>query len=195
MLIYNRNLTVTDLGVRKVYDPINGNLIRIDPRASSVAYQLKDISQDVTSLINDERRQEIRKGEIPQIIVADVDNITGKDGETSYRKLQTLTAQAYHERLRGNIGDIQITEPRKSYTFKIYVDSVDGDMQTLISLLTPENGLESLSINMDEGGLSISVSLSNRASADVALQEIFNKVGPLAREVGTKFATQRSNNA
>ena len=205
MLIYNRDLTVTDLGVRKVYDPINGNRIQIDPRASSVSYQLKDISQDITSLVNDERKQEIRRGEIPQTIVADVDNISKSDGTLRYRELQTLTAQAYHERLRGNISDIQVVEPRKSYTFKIYIDSgstlVDEGgaevtyMEKLVSLLKPENGLDSLSISMDEGGLSVSVSLSNRASADVALQEIFNKVGPLAREVKDKYSTQRSNNA
>ncbi len=195
MIIYNRNLTITDLGVRKVFDPINGSIIQINPKASSVSYQLKDISQDITSLINEERKNQIQRSEIPQNIVADIDNITAKDGDRTYRLLQNVTAQAYHERLRGNISDIQIVEPRKSYTFKIYISNIKKDMKDFIKLLTPENGLDSLSINMDEGGLSISVSLSNRASADVALQEIFNKVGPLAREVKDKYATQRSNNA
>ena len=45
---------------------------------------------------------------------------------------------------------------------------------------------------MSEGGFSINVSLSNRASADVALEEIYRKVGPISKEHGAKFATQRS---
>ena len=67
-----------------------------------------------------------------------------------------------------------------------------GSLAKLIALLKPENGLESLSINMEESGFSISVNLSNRASADVALQEIFNKTGPRAREQAKKFSTLRS---
>jgi hypothetical protein len=49
---------------------------------------------------------------------------------------------------------------------------------------------------MDEGGFSISISLSNRASADLNapwMKDIYNKVGPIAREMsGRKFATMRS---
>ena len=86
---------------------------------------------------------------------------------------------------------MQVEEPRKSYTFTIYVDSVGG-LNTLISYLKPENGLESLSISMSEGGFSINVNLSNRASADVQLEQIYRKVGPVAKEVGAKFSTLRS---
>ena len=72
------------------------------------------------------------------------------------------------------------------------MDGVEA-LNELVKLLKPENGLESLSINMDEGGFNISVNLSNRASADVALREIFNKVGPQAKEhARRKFATLRS---
>jgi hypothetical protein len=205
MIIYDTNSTTTDLGVRKVLDPINGSRVKINKRASSVQYQTKDITQDVTSVINDSNQSRIDKGEIPTDIVADVDNkhypyfdpvtkkmIRGIDGDQSYIELQTLTAEKYHERLRGNINDIQVDEPRKSYSYKIYVDGVKA-LNKLVKLLKPENGLESLSINMDEGGFNISVNLSNRASADVALKEIFNKVGPQAREhASRKFATLRS---
>jgi hypothetical protein len=155
-------------------------------------------------VINDTNQARIDKGEIPTDIVADVDNISypyvdpvtgntihGEDGDQAYTELQTLTAEKYHERLRGNINDIQIDEPRKSYTYKIYVDGVEA-LRGLVGLLKPENGLDSLSIDMSEGGFNISVNLSNRASADVALKEIFNKAGPQAREVGKKFSTLKS---
>ena len=191
MLIYDTETTITDLSVRKVLDPINLSRVKINKRASSVQYQTKDITQDVTSVINDDTQARIDKGETPTDIVADVDNIQKKDGNQEYLSLQTLTAEKYHERLRGNINDIQIEEPRKSYSFKIYVAGV-GALASLIAILKPENGLESLSINIDEAGFSISVNLSNRASADVALREIFNKTGPLARETSKKFSTLRS---
>jgi hypothetical protein len=191
MLIYDTETTITDLSVRKVLDPINLSRVRINKRASSVQYQTKDITQDVTSVINDDTQARIDKGEIPTDIVADVDNIQKKDGSQEYLSLQTLTAEKYHERLRGNINDIQIEEPRKSYSFKIYVAGV-GALASLIAILKPENGLESLSINIDEAGFGISVNLSNRASADIALREIFNKTGPLARETSKKFSTLRS---
>ena len=204
MIVYDTASTTTDLGVRKVLDPINTSRVAINKRASSVAYQTKDITQDVTSVVNDSNQARIDKGEIPTDIVADVENksypyvdpvtgniIYGEDGNQAYTELQTLTAEKYHERLRGNINDIQIDEPRKSYSYKIYVDGLEA-LRGLIELLKPENGLDSLSVTMSEGGFNISVNLSNRASADVALKEIFNKVGPQAREAGRKFATLRS---
>ena len=117
--------------------------------------------------------------------------VHGDDGLQPYVELQTLSAEKYHERLRGNINDLQIEEPRKSYSFKIYVDGVKA-LKDLIVLLKPENGLESLSINMDESGFHISINMSNRASADVSLKQIFNKVGPQAKEAGYKFSTLRS---
>jgi len=192
MIIYDTESTTTDLGVRKVLDPINGSRVAINKRASSVQYQTKDITQDITSVVNDDNEAKLAEGDVPTDIVADVDNIQKKDGnDQDYTELQTLTAEKYHERLRGNINDIQIEEPRKSYSFKIYVSALDS-LTELVALLKPENGLDSMSINMDEGGFNISVNLSNRASSNVALKEIFNKVGAQAKEVGRKFSTLRS---
>jgi hypothetical protein len=191
MLIYNRESTITDLGVRKVFDPVNGAKVPINKRSSSVKYQTKDITQDITSVINEDNKQKIIEGEVPTNIIADVDNIQGQEGDVTYTELQNMSAEVYHERLKGNISDLQVEEPRKSYSFTLFVDSVGG-LQNLIGYLKPENGLESLSISMSEGGFSISVNLSNRASADVKLQEIYRKVGPVAREGGAKYSTMRS---
>ena len=190
MIIYNTDSTTTDLGVRKVLDPINGSRVKINKRASSVQYQTKDITQDITSVVNDENQAKLEKGEVPTDIVADVDNKQGADGSQGYTELQTLTAEKYHERIRGNISDIQIDEPRKSYSFKIFSDP--AGFAALQPLLTPEKGLDSMSVNIGEEGLSLSVALSNRASADVALKEIYNKTGPIAREQGRKNSTLRS---
>ena len=191
MLVYNRESTITDLGVRKVFDPINGARVPINKRSSAVKYQIKDITQDITTVINEDNKQKILEGEVPTNIVADVDNKQQTEGDVTYTELQNMSAQAYHQRLKGNVSDIQVEEPRKSYTFTIYVDSVGG-LNTLINYLKPENGLESLSISMSEGGFSINVNLSNRASADVQLEQIYKKVGPVAKEVGAKFSTLRS---
>jgi len=191
MLIYNRNSTITDLGVRKVFDPINGNKVPIAKTASSVKYQIKDITQDITSVINENNKQKILRGEIPTNIVADVENVQQTEGDVTYTELQNMSADEYHQKIKGNLVDLQVDEPRKSYSFNIYVDSVDG-LNTLIALLKPENGLDSLSISMAEAGFSINVNLSNRASADVALEEIYRKVGPVSQEYGAKKATLRS---
>lgn len=191
MLIYNRESTITDLGVRKVFDPINGSRVPISKTASSVKYQIKDITQDITSVINEDNKQKILKGEVPTNIVADIEKIQGQEGNVTYTELQNVSADAYHKSIKGNISDLQVEEPRKNYNFTIFADSVGG-LNNLIALLKPENGLESLSVSMSEGGFSINVSLSNRASADVGLEEIYRKVGPISKEHGAKFATQRS---
>ena len=191
MLVYNRERTITDLGVRKVFDPVNGARVPINKRSSSVKYQTKDITQDITSVINEDNKNKIAEGDIPTNVIADVDNRQGKDGKTSYTELQNMSAATYHQRLKGNVADLQVEEPRKSYAFTVFVDSVGG-LNNLVSYLKPENGLESLSISMSEGGFSISINLSNRASADVKLQEIYRKVGPVAREWSAKYSTMRS---
>ena len=113
------------------------------------------------------------------------------EGDVTYTELQNVTADDYHQKIKGNLVDLQVNEPRKSYSFNIYVDSVTS-LNTLVALLKPENGLDSLSISMAEAGFSINVNLSNRASADVALEEIYRKVGPIAQEYGAKKATLRS---
>ena len=191
MLIYNRQSTITDLGVRKVFDPINGARVPISKTSSSVKYQVKDITQDITSVINEDNKQKILKGEVPTNIVADIESRSQFEGGVNYSLLQNMTAAKYHERLRGNLSDLQVIEPRKNYNFTIFVDSVLG-LNSLIALLKPENGLESLSVSMSEGGFSINITLSNRASADVELDQIYRKVGPIAKEVGAKFSTLRS---
>ena len=191
MLIYNRNSTITDLGVRKVFDPINGSKVPIAKTASSIKYQIKDITQDITSVINETNKQKILEGEIPTNIVADIQNVQLTEGDVTYTELQNVTADDYHQKIKGNLVDLQVNEPRKSYSFNIYVDSVTS-LNTLVALLKPENGLDSLSISMAEAGFSINVNLSNRASADVALEEIYRKVGPIAQEYGAKKATLRS---
>ena len=191
MLVYNRNSTITDLGVRKVFDPINGSKVPIAKTASSVRYQIKDITQDITSVINESNKLKILEGEVPTNIIADVDNVQLTEGDVTYTELQNMTAEDYHQKIKGNLVDLQVDEPRKSYSFNIYVDSVTS-LNTLVALLKPENGLDSLSVSMAEGGFTINVNLSNRASADVALEEIYRKVGPIAQEYGAKKATLRS---
>jgi hypothetical protein len=191
VILYNRETTITDLGVRQVFDPINGSQIPIAKTASAVKYQVKDITQDITSVINEDNKQKIAEGEIPINIVANVEGVTDSDGGLTYTQLQNMSAIAYHNRLKGNLVDLQVVEPRKSYNFTLFVDSVGG-LQSLLNYLKPENGLESLSISMSEGGFSISISLSNRASADIELEKIYRKVGPVSREMGSKFATLRS---
>jgi hypothetical protein len=194
-ILYNRDTTVTDQGVRKVFDAMNEVRVPIDKRASVIKYQTKDITQDITSLINDEVRAEIKESGIPTNIVADVEALPPlKSGKLTYTQMQSMSARAYHERLRGNVNNLQVHEPRKSYSYKLYV-SEPSQIKELLKLLKPENGLESVSISIDEGGFYISVSLSNRASADVKapwMKDIYNKVGPIARETSRKFATIRS---
>ena len=75
MLVYNTDETITDLGVRRVFDPINGSRVRINKTAASVEYQTKDITQDITSVINDSNQAQLLRGEVPTDIVADVDGI------------------------------------------------------------------------------------------------------------------------
>ena len=194
-ILYNRDTTVTDQGVRKVFDAMNEVRVPIDKRASVIKYQTKDITQDITSLINDEVKTEIKESNIPTNIVADIENLKPlKNGKLTYTQMQSMSALVYHQRLRGNINNLQVHEPRKSYSYKLYV-SEPSQIKKLLALLKPENGLESVSISIDEGGFYISISLSNRASAEINapwMKDIYNKVGPIARETSRKFATIRS---
>jgi len=194
-ILYERDLTVTDQGVRKVFDAMNEVRVPVDKRASVIKYQTKDITQDITSLINKDIKTEIKESEIPTNIVADIQSLPPlKSGNLTYTQMQSMSALAYHQRLRGNINNLQVTEPRKNYSYKLYISEPD-QIKKLLNFLKPENGLESLSISVDEGGFYVSISLSNRASADVNapwMKDIYSKVGPIAREAGRKFPTIRS---
>jgi hypothetical protein len=193
-LVYNRDLTVTDFGIRKVFDDLLSKARpRISPQVSSIKYQTQDITQDVSSVFSEESRAKLIEGEIPLDVVYNLfgsgESIVQDDdlNETEYVKLGFTTAQKYHEILRDNMSALEVDTVRESVNYKVYIDAGGTSGFTeLINLLKQENGLDSVSITSDEGGYYLNITFSNRPPVSRELESIYRKVGPIAKSVGPK---------
>tara|TARA_Y100000361_G_scaffold154211_1_gene178774 strand:- start:33 stop:3317 length:3285 start_codon:yes stop_codon:yes gene_type:complete len=195
VLTYNRQLTVTDFGVAAVFDGLDKVAPVITPQMSSIKYQVQDLTQDVNSVFSQDNRAAIVAGEIPIDIMDDFIGATlqsqlGSDGDLSFVKLGTRTAQEYHNLIKANLAP-SVDTVRENVNYKIYIDAVGG-LSQLAQYLKQENGLDSLSISRDENGYYLSVAMSNRPPLVPELDAIFRKVGPISRAVQPKNAFYRS---
>tara|TARA_R110000751_G_scaffold73100_2_gene148031 strand:+ start:20310 stop:23534 length:3225 start_codon:yes stop_codon:yes gene_type:complete len=191
VLIYNRNSTYTDLGVRKVFDGIDSNFVPISPKTSSIKYQTQDITQDVSSIFSEDNRAKIIEGEIPIDILADLTGEITKEGDRSYLNLQNIKASEYHNLLKNNMSSAQVDTVREEVNYKIYLDGAGG-MEGLMKYLKQENGLHSLTITSDDSGYYLNVTFSNRPPVQPELEAIYRKVGPISRSVQPKNAFYKS---
>ena len=191
VLKYNRDLTVTDLGQRSVLDGLDKAKPIIKPTVSSVKYQTQDITQDIVSVYNPDNRQGIIEGEIPIDILADITGQISTNKDDEYLQLQSISAANYHNLLKSNISSQQVTTPRESVTYKIYLDESSG-VSNLMQYLKQENGLDSMSILADQGGYYINLAFSNRPPMDPSLDTLFRMVKPQAKAVQPKMSFYRS---
>ena len=196
VLIYDRNLTIHDFGIRKVYDGLESVRPPISPRVSSIKYQTQDITQDVSAIYSEENREKILRGEIPVEVIADLGKtvITDSDDPNeNYIELQRITAAAFHKKLRNNVSQTAVDTVRESINYKIYIDgSTTENLIKLFAYLKQENGLDSVSITNDESGYYLSVSFSNRPPVIPEMEALFRMVGPIYKSSRAKFATYRS---
>lgn len=191
IIIYNRDSTYTDFGVRRVYDGLDKTLVPVSPKISTIKYQVQDITQDVSSVFDEDNRSKLIEGEIPIDIMADLTGEVTQDGDRSYLNLQNITAGRYHNLLKNNISSAQVDSVREEVNYKIYLDGAQG-MKGLIEYLKQENGLDSLTITSDESGYYLNISFSNRPPTQPELDAIYRKVGSIAKEVQPKNAFYRS---
>jgi len=192
---WKRQMTRTNLGIRKVYDGLDNkkSIPYISPKVSSIKYVTQDISQDVSTVFTPEGAERIVKGELPIDIINDQGFEVVKDDltELEYKTLTKSPAQKYHELLRNNISALQVDTVRESVSYKIYIDSKEG-LGLLSRYLRQENGLESVSIGNDESGYFITVNFSNRPPVVPELEAIYRKVGPISKSVQPKNSFYRS---
>ena len=191
VLKYNRKLTVTDTGQRKVFDGLDKARPIISPTVSSVKYQTQDITQDIVSIYNPDNRQGVIQGEIPVDVLVNLSRAISNDGDDEYLSLQSISAQNYHDLLKSNISSQQVTTPREGVVYKIYLDDSSG-VSDLMPYLKQENGLESMSILADQGGYYINITFTNRPPVDPSLDVLFRMVKPQAKAVQPKMSFYRS---
>ena len=191
VLRYERNLTITDFGQRKVFDGLHQTKPVIKPTVSSVRYQTQDITQDIVSVYNPDNRQGIVEGQIPIDVLAQITGEISNDKDNEYLTLQSITASNYHNLLKTNISAQQVTTPRESVNYKIYLDESSG-LSDLIGYLKQENGLDGLSIMADAGGYYLNVQFSNRPPMNPSLDVLFRMVKPQAKAAQPKMSFYRS---
>ena len=191
ILRYERNLTITDFGQRKVFDGLHKTKPIIKPTVSSVRYQTQDITQDIVSIYNPDNRQGIVEGQIPVDVLAQITGEISNDEDNEYLKLQSITASNYHDLLKTNISAQQVTTPRESVNYKIYLDESSG-LSDLIGYLKQENGLDGMSIMADAGGYYLNVQFSNRPPMNPSLDVLFRMVKPQAKAAQPKMSFYRS---
>ncbi len=198
VLIYNRSMTTTDFGIRRVFDGLDkpSTIPVINSKVSSVKYQVQDLTQDVGAIFSEDNQAAILRGEIPLQIIDDFTGVDSDDkldtfGETNYVKLGIKTAADYHNLIKDNLTQVQVDTVREEVNYKIYIDAIGGLAQ-LSSYLKQENGLDSLSISRDENGYYLSISMSNRPPMQPELETLFRKVGPISRSVQPKMSFYRS---
>lgn len=198
VLIYNRQHTVTDLGVRKVFDGLDkpSSAPFISPKVSSIKYQVQDLTQDVGAVFSEDNQAAILRGEIPIQVIDDFIGVDSDDKletyeQTNYVKLGMKTAAEYHNLIKNNLTQVKVDTVREQVNYRIYIDGNNG-LAELSKYLKQENGLDSLSISRDEGGYYLSVSISNRPPVVPELEAIFRKVGPISKSVQPKNAFYRS---
>tara|TARA_Y100000592_G_scaffold15504_1_gene22726 strand:+ start:16864 stop:20100 length:3237 start_codon:yes stop_codon:yes gene_type:complete len=198
VLIYTRNMTTTDFGVRKVFDGLDkaSSAPLISPKVSSIKYQVQDLTQDVGAIFSEDNQAAILRGEIPLQIIDDFVGVDSDDklesfGDTNYVKLGIKTAEDYHNLIKNNLTQVQVDTVRENVTYKIYIDAVGG-LSQLSAYLKQENGLDSLSISRDENGFYLTVAMSNRPPVVPELEAIFRKVGPISKALQPKMSFYRS---
>lgn len=193
LLEYERDMTATDFGMRKVYDGLHQTFTPICKTASTVKYHVQDITQDIVSVYDQNNKAEIIEGEIPATVMAQISSTISQSGSTDYVNLQQIAGIKYHEILKANIAAQQVCSPREQVTYKVYLDGAsDGAVGSLLTYLKQENGLEGLSIMADEGGYYLDISFSNRPPLNPELEAIFRKAGPIAKSVQPKMSFYRS---
>ena len=198
VLIYTRNMTTTDFGVRKVFDGLDkaSSAPLISPKVSSIKYQVQDLTQDVGAIFSEDNQAAILRGEIPLQIIDDFVGVDSDDklesfGDTNYVKLGIKTAEDYHNLIKNNLTQVQVDTVRENVTYKIYIDAVGG-LSQLSTYLKQENRLDSLSISRDENGFYLTVAMSNRPPVVPELEAIFRKVGPISKASQPKMSFYRS---
>jgi hypothetical protein len=193
VLIYNRDLTVTDFGLRKVFDGLDSVQPNISSKVCSVKYKVQDITQDATSVFNEDNKPLMIKGEIPADIIADMEGIVTEDGDRGYLQLQSILASKYHDRLKNNMTEVEVDTVREAISYKIYIDGAGStSLGDLTELLKQENGLESLSVTSDENGFYLNINFSNRPPVNPILEAIYRKAGPISVSVQPKMSFYRS---
>ena len=193
ILVYNRDLTVTDFGLRKVFDGLDSVQPNISSKVCSVKYKVQDITQDATSVFNEDNKPLMIKGEIPADIIADMEGLVTEDGDRSYLQLQSILASKYHDRLKNNMTEVEVDTVREAISYKVYIDGAGStSLASLTSLLKQENGLESLSVTSDENGFYLNINFSNRPPVNPILEAIYRKAGPISVSVQPKMAFYRS---
>ncbi len=193
ILEYEREMTSTDFGMRRVYDGLHQTFTPICKNASTVKYHVQDITQDIVSVYDQDNKPEIIEGEIPATVMAQISSTISQSGSTDYVNLQQVAGIKYHQILKANIAAQQVCTPREQVSYKIYLDgAADGAVGSLTAFLKQENGLESLSIMADEGGYYLDVQFSNRPPISPDLEAIFRKAGPIAKSVQPKMSFYRS---
>ena len=191
VLKYNRDLTVTDFGQRSVLDGLDKTKPIIKPTVSSVKYQTQDITQDIVSIYDPENRQGIIEGEIPIDVLANITGQISTNKDDEYLQLQSISAANYHNLLKSNISSQQVTTPRETVTYKIYLDQSSG-LSSLLLYLKQENGLSGLSLSADSNGYYIAATFSNRPPKTPEMEAIFRMTKPLAQSVQPKMSFYRS---
>ena len=191
VLKYNRDLTITDFGQRSVLDGLDKTKPIIKPTVSSVKYQTQDITQDIVSIYDPENRQGIIEGEIPIDILADITGQISTNKDDEYLQLQSISAVNYHNLLKSNISSQQVTTPRETVTYKIYLDQSSG-LSSLLLYLKQENGLSGLTLSADSNGYYIAATFSNRPPKTPEMEAIFRMTKPIAQSVQPKMSFYRS---
>ena len=198
VLTYSRNITTTDVGVRRVFDGLNKNssIPIISPTVSSVKYQVQDLTQDVGAIFSEENQAAIARGEIPLQVIDDFIGVDSNGkletfGDMSYVRLGIKTAGEYHNLIKNNLTQVQVDTVRENVNYRIYLDGAEM-LNRIYPYLKQENGLESLSISRDQAGYYLSISLSNRPPVVPELEAIFRKVGPISKAIQPKMSFYRS---
>lgn len=190
-LIYNRDTTTTDMGMRKVFDGFNSidsNTVFASPTSSTLKYVTKDISQAILSAYSTDVG--VKDGEIPPWIV--LDTILDKRQFENIRKLESVSAAEYHSWLKSHLHDKHSDNPKETFTYKIYLGSNNGKFPALGQLkayLNADHGLASFSIGADEAGLYLDLSFTNNPLKRPELEALFRKVGPMVKDFSWKLAT------
>ena len=190
-LIYNRDTTTTDMGVRKVFDGFNSqNTLPVypSPTSSSLKYVTKDISQAVLSAYSAEVG--VKDGEIPPSLI--LDTILDKRQFEKIRQLESVSAEKYHNWLKSHLHDKHSDKPKETFTYKLYLGSNNGSFPALAQIkayLNPAHGLNSFSIGVDEGGMYLDLSFTNNPLKTPEIETLFRKVGPMIKDYNWKLST------
>jgi|TARA_R110002051_G_scaffold165135_1_gene236003 hypothetical protein len=189
-LTYTKDKTSTDMGTRKVFDGINGDVSRLvlpSKTSSELKYMTQDISQVILSGYNEDVG--VVDGELPLMLMVDI--IIDKSDVTRLRKLQNMAAGRYHNLIRAHLFDKSSDDPKGTYTFKLYLGGVNA-LKELNKYLNIYYGLADLSINQDSSGLAVDLTFSNSPPKKPEFEALYRKIGPLVKSHSHRLATLSS---